>query len=198
MLLSLPVPNDKAATRLVLAPRLVAERRLAPGRLRTGVADGRLAFATTVGVVARGHRRSSDGRSPAQAALAAGLAIVDILVLDVAHLADRCVAPDTHPALLTRGQAQQHHLRVARHDLRARAGTAHHLTAPPGNQLDVMNRRAGRNIHERQRAARPNLRLRPGGDRLADRDADRRQDIALLAVRVLQQSDPGRPIRVVL
>ena len=39
---------------------------------------------------------------------------------------------------------------------------------------------------------------RAGDDRLADLEPVRREDVALLAVRVVDQRDAGRPVRVVL
>ena len=49
---------------------------------------GALALAAAVGVVVGVHDGAADGGTPAHVALAAGLADVDVLVVDVADLAD--------------------------------------------------------------------------------------------------------------
>src|SRR5690606_29655954 len=61
--------------------------RLAPRGHRVA-ATGRLALATTVGVVDGVHRHTADGRALALPPHAAGLAPVDVGLLGVAHLAD--------------------------------------------------------------------------------------------------------------
>src|SRR5438105_7507605 len=54
----LPTPDDETTAGLILLASLVAKRGLAPGGLRTRVPNGRLAFATAVGMVAGRHRRA--------------------------------------------------------------------------------------------------------------------------------------------
>ena len=77
------------------------------------------------------------------------------------------------------------------------AGAAHELGAAAGVKLDVVDRRAvGTNSRGR---ALPTLMSALGPDRpVADLEALRRHDVALLAVRVVQQGDAGRAVRVVL
>ena len=54
--------------------------------------DGRLTFTTSVRVVAGVHDRTTDSRSDAEVAGLTCLAKLDILVLKVADLTDRCLA----------------------------------------------------------------------------------------------------------
>src|SRR5882757_403033 len=59
---------------------------------------GRLALTTTVRVVDRVHRDTTDGRALALPAHAAGLAPVDVALLGVADLANGCAAADVDVA----------------------------------------------------------------------------------------------------
>src|SRR5215210_6662633 len=73
---------------LLVVARAVAEGRLTPRGLRAGQADGGLALAAAVGMIARVHRRAAHRRADATVTRAAGLAQIDLVMLDVAHLAD--------------------------------------------------------------------------------------------------------------
>src|ERR1043165_9564097 len=79
-----PVAHDHLRGALGLA-RLVAACRLAPGR--DGVASARsLALAAAVRVIHGVHRDAADVRADAVPARAPGLAVRNVLVLDVADL----------------------------------------------------------------------------------------------------------------
>src|SRR5581483_1404435 len=80
--------DDQLVRFLVLRARALAERRHAPRRHRMAAALG-LALAAAVRVVDRVHRGAADRGPLALPAAAAGLAPVDVLVVDVADLADR-------------------------------------------------------------------------------------------------------------
>src|SRR5262249_44065618 len=139
--------------RALVGPRLVALRRLAPGRHRV-TATGGLALAAAHRVVDGVHHHAAVVRPEAQVADAARLAVRDVLVLEVADLPDGGVAVDVHLAPLAAGEA---HLRVAalaRHQLGAGARRAHHLPALAGAQLDVVHLRAEGDLLQRQRVAR--------------------------------------------
>src|SRR5918992_85176 len=88
-LLTPPVPtaNDHLSGGLV-APGAEAHGRLAPRRLRRH-AGGRLALATAVRVVAGVHHHAAHLRAAAHVAAASGLADLLVLMVQVAHLADR-------------------------------------------------------------------------------------------------------------
>ncbi len=71
---------------------LETQSGLAPGSHRTGVTNRCAALATTVGMVAGVHDGTTAAGTDAHVALAAGLAQVDVLVVDVGNLADDCGA----------------------------------------------------------------------------------------------------------
>src|SRR5207244_3031256 len=78
------------------------------------------------------------------------------------------------------------------------AGGANDLAAASGLELDVVHRAADRNVGQWQRIAGFDVGFRPTRHGIADRQADRGQDVALLAVGIGQQRDPGATVRVVL
>ena len=78
------------------------------------------------------------------------------------------------------------------------AGRADDLAALARDELDVVDRRAERDVGERQGVADPRLGLGPGDDDVADLEAVGQEHVALLAVAVVEQADAGRPVRVVL
>ncbi len=159
---------------------------------------GGAAFAAAVRVIHRVHRDAAHVRPDAEPARAAGLADGHVLVLGVADLPDRGEAAREHLARLARGQLQLRVLRLERHQLRAHARRAHQLPAGARLELDVVHERAGRDQPQRQRVARLDLGALAGLDHVAHVQAGRRQDVALVAVGVVEQSDPRGAVRVVL
>src|ERR1035437_7525964 len=97
--------NDQLVGRLVLGACALAERRHAPRGHRVAPAL-RLALAAAVRMVDRVHRRAAHGGALALPAVAAGLAPVDVLVIDVADLSDGGAAGERHAAHLARGESQ--------------------------------------------------------------------------------------------
>src|SRR5690606_12894428 len=128
----LPSPHDELVA-LLLAARAVAQRRLAPWRLRARVADGRLAFAAAVRVVDGVHRGAAHLGPAALPARPARLTQLHQRVLRVADLAHRGHAVRRYPAHLPGRQPQKAVLLFLRHQLRRRTGAAHHLPAPAGD-----------------------------------------------------------------
>src|SRR4051812_9988114 len=189
--------NDQLVGFLVLRAGALAERRHAPRGDRVTAAL-RLAFTAAVRVVDRVHRRAADGRALAEPARAAGLADRHVAVLDVADLADGRAAGEQHAAHLAGRETQRGVALILRDELHARAGGACHLTAPAGLQLHVVHERARRDVLERERVARLDVGADAGLHDRADADAGRREDVALEAVRVVQQRDARRAVRVVL
>jgi hypothetical protein len=136
------------------------------------------------------------GRLPSQR-FAAGLADRDVLVVDVAHLADGGHAVDVHLAHFARGQLDLAVLGFLGHELGRTAGRAHHLPALALAQLDVVDHRAGRDHLQRQRIARQDVGRVAREQRHADLEAFGRQDVALLAVTVVQERQVGRAVGIV-
>src|SRR5207247_2611313 len=129
------------------------ERGDAPGRDRVAAALG-LALAAAVRMVDGVHGRASYRGALAAPAAPSGLAARDVLVLDVADLADGRAAPERDAAHLAGGKAQDAVALVLRHQLDARAGAARKLAAATGLELDVVDQRPGRDVRERKRVAR--------------------------------------------
>src|SRR3954452_1924262 len=187
--------HDEASGRLGPAGP-VAHRRLAPWRLGRHPGRG-LALAAAVGMVARVHDDAADLRSLAQMTGPTGLAEILVLVIEIADLAHRGHAPDRDPTHLTRRHPDRREVAFLGEELGRRPGGSDHLAALARDELDVVDRRAERDVRERQGVPDPCLGLRAGHDHVADLEAVREEHVALLAVAVEQEPDPGRPIRVV-
>ena len=170
---------------------------LAPRRHRMAAA-GALAFAAAEGVVDRVHGHAAGLGADALPAVAAGLADADQLGLGVADLAEGGPAVDGHPAHLGGGQPQGGVVALLGHQLDAHAGAAGHLAAAARLELDVVHDRADRDVAHRQGVARPDLGALTAAQHVADLDPGRGQDVALLAVVVVEQGDAGVAVGVVL
>src|SRR5829696_3124011 len=194
LLLAMPRADDESTRSS--APGSIAHRGLAPWRLR-GHARRGLALAAAVRMVPRVHDDAADLGPLAHVPRAAGLAEVLVLVIEIADLSDRGHAADADPAHLTRGQAHLGVLALLGQQLRGRPGGAHDLAALARNELDVVDRRAERDVRDRQRIADARLGGRPGNDHVADSQPVRQEHVPLLAVAVVQQPDPRRAVRVV-
>src|SRR5581483_4946830 len=159
---------------------------------------GGLALTATVRVVDRVHGDTTDGRALALPPHAAGLTPVDVRLLGVADLADRGPAPHVDVADFTRGHPQLGVRAVLGDELDAGAGRAGDLGPATGTEFDRVDDRADRDVAQRQRVARLDVGARAVLDRVALLEQPRREDVALLAVGVVQQSYTGRAVRVVL
>src|SRR5438874_4346678 len=188
--------SNEHVLRLLVTTGPVSQRRLAPGRLRVAARAG-TPLTTTMGMVEGVHGDAADGGALATPAALAGLADVLVLVLDVADLADRRIADDGDAPHFAGWHADLRVVPFAREQLRRHAGRAHHLAAFARVELDVVHCAAQRDACERQRIPRLDVRLGPADHLVADRQSDGRQDVALLAVGVGQQRDPGAAVRVV-
>src|SRR5215212_907615 len=152
-LLAVARSDDQASGRLG-PPGAVAHGGLAPRRLRWH-ARRRLALAATVGMVARVHHHAADLRALAQVAGAAGLAEVLVLVVEVADLADRRHAAERDATHLARRHPDRGVVTFLGQELRRGAGGPHDLAALAGDELDVVDRRAERDVGKRQGIAHP-------------------------------------------
>src|SRR5204862_2569088 len=195
-LLSAPARHDVAIGRPGPAPRLVALRRLAPGRHR--VVALALALAATHRMVHRVHHGAAHRRAEAQPADAPRLADGHVLVVEVADLADRGHAVERDEPHLARRHLEGGASALLREQLCLGAGAPAQLGALPGLQLDRVDQRADRDVPHRQRVARQDVGLWPGHQRVPDLEPVRRDDVALLAVAVVEQREPRRAVRIVL
>src|ERR1700730_2927844 len=188
--------SDDHVRGLLVAPRPVTERWLAPRGLRIAPCAG-AALAPTVRVVEGVHRHAADRGALAPPAALAGFADVLVLVLDIADLADGGVAEHGDAPDFTGWHPDLGVIALARQQLRRHAGGAHHLATASRLELDVMHRAAQRDGGQRERIARLDVRLRPAHHLVTHGQADGRQDVALLAIGVVQERDPRAAVRVV-
>ena len=103
------------------------------------MANRRLAFAAAVRVVVRVHDGAADRRADAHVAGTAGLADVDVLMVDVADLADDCDAIRADETDFAGRQTDLRILRVLGHQLGVVTGGADELCAAAGVDLDVVD-----------------------------------------------------------
>src|SRR5690606_30279766 len=148
--------------------------------------------------VDRVHGATALVRLAAHPAAATGLAEDDVLVFGVADSAHGRVALPVQLAQFARGHAHCHVGAVAALDLQAGAGGAGQLGALARHHLYRVDDAADGDEAQRQGVACHRLGLRAADDLAADRDALGRQDVALLAVDVVQQGDVGAAVGVVL
>src|SRR5690606_21418639 len=121
-----------------------------------------------------------------------------VALLGVADLADGRPAPGVHVADLTGRHPQLGVRAVLGDELHAGAGRAGDLGPATGLELDGVDDRAGRDVAQRQVVARLDVGRRTLLHGVALAQPVRRDDVALLAVGVVQQRDPGGAVRVVL
>src|ERR1044072_799380 len=189
-----PSPNNEFRRRFLLVPRLLAFD-LAP-RIRRRPAARALAFAAAERMIDRVHRDAAHPRAAAEPARLPRLADRQQLVLRIADFADRGETLAAHHAHFGRAQAQCHVVAFLRHDLHAGAGAAAVRPAAADLELDVVHRGAGRDLDQRHPIPDADIRAGTGHDVVADVQPLRRQDVALLAVRVMQQGDARGAVRI--
>src|SRR6476469_5207267 len=160
--------------------------------------SGRLALTTAVRVVDRVHGDTADGRALALPAHAAGLAPVDVGLLGVAHLADRRAAAQVDVADLAGRHAQLRVGAVLGDELHGRTSRTGDLRTATGPQLDGVDDRTGRDVAQRKVVAGLDVGAGAVLDAGTLRQLVRRDDVALLAVGVVQQRDAGGAVGVVL
>src|SRR6516165_1244146 len=165
---------------------------LAPWAHRVTAARA-LALAAAERVVDRVHRDTANRRPLALPAVAAGLTELDVALLGVADLAHGRAALDADPPDLAGRHAQRGVAGLLGQQLDAGARGAGDLRAATGTQLDGVDDRTGRDRPQRQRVAGLDVGARPVLHAVALRQALRRQDVALLAVQVVEQRDARGP-----
>src|SRR5215467_72852 len=189
--------DDVAVGLLALLAGAVAERRFAPRGDRV-TAGGVVRLAAAVRVVDRVHRDAAGLRALALVAAAAGLPHLEILVLGVGEDADGGATVGANQPHLRGGQAQGDHLPLLRDQLDRGAGGAAELATLAGDQLDVVDDRAGRHLAQRHRVAGFDVGLGARVDHVADFQRRRGEDVALGAVGVVEQGDVAGAVGVVL
>src|SRR5690606_15573578 len=138
------------------------------------------------------------GRADALPAVASCLAPVDVRLLGVADLADRRTAARVDVADLARGQTQLSVGTVLGDQTHRGAGRTRHLRSATGAQLDRVDHGTGGDVLQRQVVARLDVSAGTRLDDVALLQLVRRDDVALLAVEVVQQRDACGAVGVVL
>src|SRR5579864_211231 len=190
----LPPLDNQPVGRLALA-RLRAQSRKAPRRLRMVALDS--AFTAAVRVIDRVHSHAAVRWPPPMPARAPCLAVRDVFMIQIAKLADSRHAVQREFPRFARWQLDERDVALFAEQLSGAPRRTHQLSALAGRKLEVVHHRAGRNIANRQSVAGQNVRRGSVLHRHADFKAHRMQNVALFAVRVMQQDDSGRTIRVV-
>src|SRR5580704_8609484 len=186
---------DQPVTRLVRPPGPTLG--LAPRADRMASARA-LAFAAAERMVDGVHGHAAHRGTAALPPVTAGLAELDVALLGVAHLAHRGPTGRVDPPDFAGRHPQLGVAALLGEQLHPRAGGPRDLRAAARAHLDGVHHGAGRDAAQRQRVARldvgPGAALHP----VAHRQALRADDVALLAVRIVQQGDSGGAVRVVL
>src|SRR6266851_313000 len=190
----LPTLNDLLVGTLVPAG-LLAQRRESPGGLRVIALD--LAFSSAVRMIHRVHGHAAHSGLNAAPPRASGLAESFILMVEVAHLANRGHAIDGKLAHFSAGHLHQRQVALFAEQLRRAARRAHRLPPAARVQFEVVHHRARRNVANLQRVAGKNVRAFTGLHRGANFKPHRMQNVAFLAIGVMQQRDVGAAIGVV-
>ena len=155
-------------------------------------------LATTVRVIDGVHHDATNGRADTLPAVTSCLAPVDVRLFGVADRADGGAAPDVDHAHLPRGHAQGGVLALTGHELNGRASGTTQLGAASGTQLNGMNRGADGDLPQLQVVAGLDVGPRTGNHDGSLGQAVGGDDVALLAVAIVQQRDAGSAVGVVL
>src|SRR5690606_32079081 len=195
LLAGAPAAHDELVARLVRTAGPALD--LTPGADRVATTGG-LALTTTVRVVDRVHRDTADGGALALPPHTAGLAPADVGLLGVADLADGGAAAGVDHADLTGRHAQRRHRALTGHELDRGAGGTGDLRPATRLELDRVDDRTDRDVAQREVVARLDVGAGTVLDDRALRELVRREDVALLAVRVVQERDARGAVGVVL
>src|SRR5688572_12557752 len=148
-------------------------------------------------MIDRVHGHATHLRTLAAPAVRTGLTDHLQLGVAVADFADRGQALAADHAHFSRRHAQGHIIAFLGDNLRAVAGAANDLAALLRLELDVVHRGAQRHLREWNRVTDADIRARTADHAVTLLQALRVQDVALLAIRVLNQGDIRRTIRIV-
>ena len=147
--------------------RLVSACRLSPRGYRVTSARS-FTFTAAVRVIDRVHRYTANFRAPAHPAAASRFTQADVLVLGVSDLSDRRHADDRNLSDFARGHSQLCIIAFFSNDLCKAAGRTDHLAAFSGTKLDIVNLRSERDILDRQRISRQDIRVFAAQDHRVD------------------------------
>ena len=151
-----------------------------------------------MGVIAGVHDHAADGGTDAHVTGAAGLTNADVLVVGVAHGSDGGFRIHGDLADFTGGQTYLSVQAFLGHELGTHASGANHLAAAAGLDLHIVDQCTNGDGLDGQRVAGLDIGSLAGDHGIAHLQVQRSQNVALLAVRVVQQGDEGAAVGVVL
>src|SRR6476661_2770487 len=186
--------DNELVARLVLTGAALG---LAPRADRVATTGG-LTLTTTVRVVERVHHDTTDGRALALPAHTAGLAPVDVRLFGVADLTDRGAAANVDATDFAGRHTQRGVGAFLTEQLDAGSGRAGHLRAATRAEFHRVDGRTRRDVAQGQVVAGLDVGAGTGLDRCTLEQALGGDDVALLAVRVVQQGDTRGAVGVVL
>ena len=131
-------------------------------------------------------------------ALAAGLTDLDILMLQVTNLADAGHAVGADNADLAGGHTDLGVVAFLSHELGVGTGRANQLGAAAGMHLDIVDHSTNGDVGNGQAVAGLDVGSGGGEDLVACVQAHGSDDITLLAILILHQSDVGAAVGIVL
>ena len=128
----------------------------------------------------------------------AGFAERDVGVVDVANLADGGVAVHADLAHFAGRHTDGRESALLRHELRGVARGADELRTLARVHFDVVDNGTHGDVRQRQSVARLDVGALAGNDHITGGETDRSEDVAALAVGILDQRDVGAAVGVVL
>src|SRR5699024_299963 len=195
LLLGATTPADDHLVALLALARTTLRNTVRVDRMTS---TGLVAFTTTQRVIHGVHRNAAYTRPFTTPPVPAGLAPLDVRVLGVSDLTHGRTVTDIHVPDLGGGHPQLGVAPFLGDQLNPCPGGTGDLGAAARPQLDRVDHRPDRDVPQRKIVARFDVRTRAVLDFVTLIEPLRRQDVALLAVGVVQQRDAGRAVRVVL
>ena len=119
-------------------------------------------------------------------------------MISIADLANGRIATHRNPTDFAGRQFQQTDSAVTRYQLGASTGSATHLRSLARPQFDTVNHRARGYLFDGQGVAHHDVGIGTGYNCLAHFQSHRGQDVALLAIDIVQQGNVRRAVGIVL
>src|SRR5215469_1994689 len=188
-------PLYNHAVRRFLLSRLRSQRREAPRGLR--MISLHASFTAAVRMIHRIHRHASHRWPTTMPPRPTRFAVRHVLMIQISELPDGRHAIHRKLPSLTRRQLHQSDLAFLAQKLRRAARGPHELSAFSGRKLQIMDHRPRRNMPDRQRVSRQNVRSLAVLHRHTHFQPHRMQNVTLLPVGIVQQRNARRTVRVV-
>src|SRR6056297_2606047 len=159
---------------------------------------GTSSLTTTERMVDGVHRNTANFGSVTFPTISAGLAVGNILMLQVPDLTDSGHVGCQNLANLAGRQPQQGIFALFGHQLGIGPGCTGHLPTSSRIEFDIMNDRSHGNLGQRKRVARFDVCLDASQNTVTDFESHRRQNIPLFTIGVGKQGDARTPVWVIL